>query len=91
MQRSNDNDDSSDQTVPSGHSDQTVPFDSLYTCRNDHVDTSLGRGVPGRRSGYLRWLRIGFFAIWGPGLIVMLADTDVGSTITAAQSGAEWG
>ncbi|MGH9343821.1 MAG: NRAMP family divalent metal transporter [Terriglobia bacterium] len=26
----------------------------------------------------------------GPGLVVMLADTDAGSVITAAQSGAEW-
>ena len=94
MQRSNDNDDSSNQTVPSNPSNpsnQTAPSGPLDACRNDHVDTSPGRGVPGRRSGYLRWLRIGFFAIWGPGLIVMLADTDVGSTITAAQSGAEWG
>ena len=29
--------------------------------------------------------------MWGPGLIVMLADTDAGSLITAAQSGARWG
>jgi NRAMP (natural resistance-associated macrophage protein)-like metal ion transporter len=27
----------------------------------------------------------------GPGLIVMLADTDAGSVVTAAQSGARWG
>ncbi|HXP97989.1 MAG TPA: Nramp family divalent metal transporter [Telmatospirillum sp.] len=27
----------------------------------------------------------------GPGIIVMLADTDAGSVITAAQSGAQWG
>jgi len=27
----------------------------------------------------------------GPGSIVMLADTDAGSIITAAQSGAQWG
>ena len=32
-----------------------------------------------------------FLAIAGPGLVVMLADTDVGSVITAAQSGAQWG
>jgi NRAMP (natural resistance-associated macrophage protein)-like metal ion transporter len=30
-------------------------------------------------------------AIVGPGLLVMLADTDAGSLITAAQSGAQWG
>ncbi|MBX5465900.1 MAG: divalent metal cation transporter [Firmicutes bacterium] len=29
--------------------------------------------------------------VWGPGLLVMLADTDAGSLITAAQSGAQWG
>lgn len=32
-----------------------------------------------------------FLAIFGPGLVVMLADTDAGSIITAAQSGAVWG
>lgn len=31
------------------------------------------------------------FAIFGPGLVVMLADTDAGSIITAAQTGAVWG
>lgn len=36
------------------------------------------------------WLYIFFFTI-GPGLVVMLADTDAGSLITAAQSGAVWG
>lgn len=29
--------------------------------------------------------------VWGPGLIVMLADTDAGCLITAAQSGTEFG
>ncbi|HET6605407.1 MAG TPA: divalent metal cation transporter, partial [Rhodopila sp.] len=32
-----------------------------------------------------------FLAVFGPGLVVMLADTDVGSVITAGQSGVEWG
>jgi Mn2+/Fe2+ NRAMP family transporter len=35
--------------------------------------------------------RIGFLAVLGPGIIVMLADTDAGSIVTAAQSGARWG
>jgi Mn2+/Fe2+ NRAMP family transporter len=34
----------------------------------------------------LPWL-----AVMGPGLVVMLADTDAGSLITSAQSGAVWG
>ncbi|WP_269859181.1 NRAMP family divalent metal transporter [Streptomyces sp. RPT161] len=38
-----------------------------------------------------RWLGLGFLALWGPGLVVMLADTDAGSLITASQSGAQWG
>ena len=38
-----------------------------------------------------RWLVVGILAVWGPGLVVMLADTDAGSLITAAQSGSEWG
>ncbi|HYB50528.1 MAG TPA: divalent metal cation transporter, partial [Burkholderiaceae bacterium] len=37
----------------------------------------------------LRWRR--FAAVAGPGLVVMLADTDAGSVVTAAQSGALWG
>src|ERR1700709_1897988 len=36
-----------------------------------------------------RWRR--FLAVFGPGLVVMLADTDVGSVITAGQSGVQWG
>lgn len=32
-----------------------------------------------------------FLGIIGPGLVVMFADTDAGSIITAAQSGAVWG
>lgn len=36
-----------------------------------------------------RWAR--FVAVAGPGLVVMLADTDAGSVVTAAQSGAVWG
>lgn len=36
-----------------------------------------------------RWAR--FVAVAGPGLVVMFADTDAGSIITAAQSGAQWG
>ena len=38
-----------------------------------------------------RWIIVGILAVWGPGLVVMLADTDAGSLITAAQSGSEWG
>jgi Mn2+/Fe2+ NRAMP family transporter len=32
-----------------------------------------------------------FMAVFGPGIVVMLADTDVGSVITAGQSGVQWG
>jgi Mn2+/Fe2+ NRAMP family transporter len=42
-----------------------------------------------RRPGHLNWRH--FVAVAGPGLVVMLADTDAGSIITAAQSGAQWG
>ncbi len=42
--------------------------------------------------GAHRWLiRFGLLATWGTGLVVMLADTDAGSLVTAAQSGARWG
>ncbi len=32
-----------------------------------------------------------FVLVLGPGIVAMLADTDAGSLITAAQSGAQWG
>ncbi|WP_204377378.1 hypothetical protein [Aquitalea magnusonii] len=42
-----------------------------------------------------QWLSAGrlrrLAATLGPGLVVMLADTDAGSVLTAAQSGAQWG
>ncbi|MDA8040220.1 MAG: divalent metal cation transporter [Actinomycetota bacterium] len=44
--------------------------------------------MPRRRR---RLLLAGLMVVWGPGLLVMLADTDAGSLITAAQSGARWG
>ena len=34
------------------------------------------------------WRR--FLAVFGPGLVVMLADTDVASVITTGQSGVPW-
>lgn len=48
-------------------------------------------GTPLTRSpGFLANLR-GFLLVAGPGFVVMLADTEAGSVITAAQSGASWG
>jgi Mn2+/Fe2+ NRAMP family transporter len=49
--------------------------------------------VPAALTSYRRrrWFTLGFLAAWGPGLVVMLADTDAGSLVTAAQSGAQWG
>jgi len=46
--------------------------------------------VTARKSG-LPSAVILFMAVFGPGLVVMLADTDVGSIITAGQSGVQWG
>ena len=51
--------------------------------------TSPELTVPSR-SGTLPGWKL-FLAVMGPGLVVMLADTDVGSIITAAQSGVQWG
>jgi len=34
---------------------------------------------------------LAWMAVWGPGLLVMLADTDAGNVVTGAQAGAEWG
>ncbi len=47
------------------------------------------RNVAGRPTWRRRWIR--YALILGPGIMVMLADTDVGSVVTAAQSGVQWG
>jgi Mn2+/Fe2+ NRAMP family transporter len=47
-------------------------------------------GAPAARRQPNRRL-VRFLAVFGPGLVVMLADTDVGSVITAGQSGVQWG
>ena len=51
--------------------------------------SSMNRSNAVPRMSALNWRH--FMAVAGPGLVVMLADTDSGSIITAAQSGAEWG
>ncbi len=45
--------------------------------------------TPSNRFGALSIARS--VAIWGPGIVVMLADTDAGNVVTASQSGAQWG
>jgi Mn2+/Fe2+ NRAMP family transporter len=47
---------------------------------NGATDRALARRNP---------LRHGL-AAWGPGLLVMLADTDAGNVVAAAQAGAQW-
>lgn len=47
------------------------------------------QGVLAKKSKRDAFLK--FLMILGPGLVVMFADTDAGSIITAAQSGAVWG
>ncbi|HZK76632.1 MAG TPA: divalent metal cation transporter [Candidatus Kapabacteria bacterium] len=48
--------------------------------------------LPSPQKKGFRLGRLGLLlAVIGPGLMVMLADTDAGSIITAAQSGAQWG
>jgi NRAMP (natural resistance-associated macrophage protein)-like metal ion transporter len=51
------------------------------------ADTSGTAKSQRARAGWLAR----FLAVMGPGLVVMLADTDVGSVITAGQSGVQWG
>ncbi len=50
------------------------------------MNTSITSTSKPIRPGW--WL---FLSIIGPGLVVMLADTDAGSVTVAAQSGAQWG
>src|SRR5579872_5276051 len=55
---------------------------------HEHAKTEAQQPQRLKGKGYkpLPW-----FAVLGPGIVVMLADTDAGSLITAAQSGAIWG
>ncbi len=57
---------------------------------DEACEIASGRPRHGPDTGRLG-LGLGFLAVWGPGLVVMLADTDAGSLITASQSGARWG
>jgi Mn2+/Fe2+ NRAMP family transporter len=65
-----------------------APLATVVTTRPPRAAPQIDRQGPVSRR---RWLMLGLLAVWGPGLIVMLADTDAGCIITAAQSGAEWG
>ncbi len=47
------------------------------------------RGVAGPTTKIIAPLRLIY--VWGPGLLVMLADTDAGNVVTGAQAGAQWG
>ncbi|HLI38777.1 MAG TPA: divalent metal cation transporter [Streptosporangiaceae bacterium] len=72
--------------------DAHLPDDGIPAQAGRHGATAGGlpaTAVTRRRRR--RWLAFGLLAVWGPGLIVMLADTDAGCLITAAQSGAQWG
>ena len=53
----------------------------------DETAAGVTQAQGSRRDGRLTR----FAAVFGPGLVVMLADSDVGSVITAGQSGVQWG
>jgi Mn2+/Fe2+ NRAMP family transporter len=53
------------------------------------LDQSAGLPAPKAGAGKTRLARAA--AVFGPGIVVMLADTDVGSVITAGQSGVQFG
>lgn len=58
------------------------------------MDDGTRPAMPAAQGGKARRgrARLGLaMAVFGPGLVVMLADTDVGSVITAGQSGVQWG
>ena len=52
-------------------------------------ESSVYQGLEQKSTNKRKWLLL--LLTIGPGLTVMLADTDAGSIITAAQSGAQWG
>lgn len=68
-----------------------MPDDGVATeTATDTATGSRAAGPPGpRNAGRRRATRL--LALLGPGVMVMLADTDAGSVITASQSGARYG
>lgn len=72
-----------------------IPFSAISARENKEVhmlDENIvaNRSLPRLSVKKKSWLML-LLATLGPGLTVMLADTDAGSIITAAQSGARWG
>jgi len=64
------------------------PIDMCHSDEAPLLDKAPGK----RRIIVGRWREVErFLAIAGPGLVVMLADTDAGCLMTAGQSGATWG
>jgi Mn2+/Fe2+ NRAMP family transporter len=63
-------------------------MDDLEVSTKTEAALALATAVPRRRLRVPHWR---WLAVAGPGLLVMLADTDAGSIITSAQSGAQWG
>jgi len=64
------------------------PIDMCHSDEAPLLDKAPGK----RRIIGGRWREVErFLAIAGPGLVVMLADTDAGCLMTAGQSGATWG
>jgi Mn2+/Fe2+ NRAMP family transporter len=76
-------------------------LDGLFVKRLPEMGRSLGADMreledsltkpASPRRGRRRFAVPLWLAVVGPGLMVMLADTDAGSVITAGQSGARWG
>ena len=56
---------------------------------NRHDGAAQANAAPGGSPSRFSWRLL--LAVAGPGLVAMLADTDAGSVITVAQSGARWG
>lgn len=55
------------------------------------TSTAAAPSADRQASGGWRARLLRYLAVFGPGILVMLADTDAGSIVTAAQSGAQWG
>ena len=82
------------QTLDNFRAGDVLSVESVVIAPPTGVDALSGNAGIGRSwfASLLNPKRLAYFAaIVGPGMVVMLADTDAGSVITAAQSGAQWG
>jgi len=75
--------------APRGEREKSNLISEETESRDPRYDYDMSKDDKPARKSIANWI-VHFFLVLGPGLAVMLADTDAGCLVTAAQSGAQW-